>query len=250
MEMAQITAVQVLVMFLLMAVGYICRRIGMITEAGSAEMNRLLIMGVAPAVIINSYNSPFDAELFRQICDGFLLAVIAHVIALALAFIFIRGKDEKSRIDRFGTLLSNSGFMGIPLITATLGAEGVVFASAYLAVFNIFQWSVGSILLAGRSDPATMAKKILLNPGIIAIVIGLAIFLLSIPVPKPISQTVSYVGSMNTPLAMILVGTYMARTNMKEVFSSLRVYRVCILRLIAVGLLINGINETYGIQVK
>ena len=234
MEMAQITAVQVLVMFLLMAVGYICRRIGMITEAGSAEMNRLLIMVVAPAVIINSYNSPFDAELFRQICDGFLLAVIAHVIALALAFIFIRGKDEKSRIDRFGTLLSNSGFMGIPLVEGIVGSEGVLYGSFFIAVFNIFCWTYGYVMMGGGK---VRLKALLLNPGLIGLVIGLPLYLLDVPVPALFVEPVELISALNTPLAMIVVGGYIAQVKLRAFVSDLAVYKMAVLRLVVAPLL-------------
>lgn len=247
MEMAGVVGTQVLVMFLLMMVGLACSKKGIITEEGGAQINRLLLVVVSPVILINAYNMPYDAAMWSSIKSGVLLAAIAHVVALGLACLFIRGTEERRKIERFGALLSNSGFMGIPLISAVLGAEGVVYASAYIAVFTVVQWSVGVVLLAGKTDFKTMTRKVLLNPGMIGLAAGLCIFLLSIPLPMPVSSAVSYIASLNTPLAMIVLGTYIAKADLGGILRNPSLYRVAFLRLFAVGLVMLPVYRLLGV---
>lgn len=246
MEMAGVVGMQVVVMFLLMLVGFVCSKKGILTDEGGAQMNKLLLMVVTPTILIDAYRMPYDAQTWQSIKSGVLLAVIAHAVALALACLFVRGKDERRKIDRFATMLSNSAFMGIPLISAVLGAEGVVYASAYIAVFTVFQWSVGVVLLSGKADVKTMTRKVLFNPGMFGLAVGLCIFLLSIPLPKPVGDAVGYLSALNTPLAMIVIGTYIAKADFSTLLRDKNLYRVAFLRLFAVGLIMLPVYRLLG----
>ncbi len=237
MEMAAIAGNQVLIMFLLIGVGIVAAKAKLISEKGSNDINKVLIMLVSPSIIIFSYYRPFDRELFGSLLYSFLLAIISHFIAIGLALLFLRGSTERNKIERFAVIFSNSGFMGIPLIAAVIGPDGVVFASTYMVIFTLMQWSVGVIILQGKTDIKTLAKKLLLNPGVISVTIGLALFFLPVKLPTPLSSALEYMASLNTPLAMLVVGTFVARTNPLKALKSSKVYIVTALRLIAVPLL-------------
>lgn len=237
MEMAGIAGNQVLIMFLLMGAGYFLYRKKLITEQGATDLNKLLIMLISPCLIIAAYNRPFEKALFEQLLYGFFLAAISHAIAILLSLVLLRGKKDTNKIEQFALIFSNSGFMGFPLISAMLGAEGIIFASAYLIVFTFTQWTVGVLLLTGKTDAKTMLRKLLFNPGILSLLIGLSIFCFSIPLPGPISSAVGFLSDLNTPVAMLLIGTFVARSQIWKSFTNLRVYYVSALRLLAVPLL-------------
>ncbi|WP_414689987.1 AEC family transporter, partial [Oenococcus oeni] len=128
--------------------------------------------------------------------------------------VFGKIKDTAlSRVVQYGSVYSNAGFMGVPLASSLFGSQGVFFAAASLAAFNIFNWTHGVKLFQPKQnqlDHKAALQKVVLNPNIIAIVCGLLLFSLSIKIPFVINQAVKYVGSVNTPLSMIVIGNSLA----------------------------------------
>jgi len=129
MQAALIAGEQVLVMLMLMAVGFVMYRMKLLSDETCAQLNKLLIVTVTFAVLVSSYNRAFDPVLLRNIGIGLLFATIGHIVGTVLAFIFVHGKGERARGERFACFVSNCGFMGIPLISAFVGPEGVIYAS-------------------------------------------------------------------------------------------------------------------------
>lgn len=245
MEMAKTAGLQVLVMFILIGVGYIFAKKSWISRQGSSDMNRLLLYIVTPCLLISSYNRPFDKELFGLLTDSFILALTSHLISICVSLLLIRGNGDKNKLDKFALIFTNGGFMGIPLIAAILGSESVIFASIYVMVFNLTQWTVGVLLLTGRSNIKNTLKKVILNPGIISIIIGFIIFLFSIKLPSTVSTAIDFIASLHTPIPMILIGTYIARTNVLSIFRNIRVYYISFLRLIIIPLLMIPVYFIY-----
>jgi len=235
--MAKTAGIQVLVMFILIGVGYFFAKKDWISSQGSSEINKLLLYAVTPCLLISTYNRPFDRDLFEVLLKTFILAVISHILAIIVSFIFIRGKEPRNKLERFAVMFSNGGFMGIPLVSALIGSDNIILASVYVMVFNLTQWTVGVLILTGRSSVKDTLKKIILNPGVISILIGQILFIFSIKLPSPVSTAIGFIANMNTPIAMILVGTYMARTKILPYFANPRVYYISFLRLIVIPLL-------------
>lgn len=204
---------QVIILFILIGLGAILSKTGILTENGAKSMTDLALYLVTPCVIIKSFIREFDTSLFKKLIISFLIAFIAHIGFIALSHILLRDK-QKSRecVLRFGALFSNCGYMSIPLQQALLGDEGVFYASSYIAIFNLFIWSYGIISMSGDKRYLS-PKKILLSPGILGLGIGLIIFLLSIPIPKVIYEPISYLASLNTPVPMIIIGYHLMQSN-------------------------------------
>jgi len=234
MDTAIVAGGQVIVMFLLMGVGFGLYKLRILKEDGCAQLNRFLVVLITPMIMVDSFNREFEMQLFKNLCVGFVMFSIAMAVAVLVSYIFIRGKGEREKIDRFAASFPNCGFMGLPLISAVLGAEGVVYATAAMAVFNISQWLFGRTMLVGRGDAKTMLRQILLSPGVIGFFAALAVLLIPFSLPSPLTSTISYISAMYTPTAMVLVGAYIARTRIMELIGDWRVYRVAALRLVLV----------------
>lgn len=93
---------------------------------------------------------------------------------------------------------SNSGFIGIPLISGVLGDKGVFYMTAYITVFNLLLWTHG-IILMGDNDGLKGAWKNFLSPAILSIVIGIILFLFQLRLPQFIENPLEMIASMNTP---------------------------------------------------
>ncbi|MEG2429605.1 MAG: AEC family transporter, partial [Oscillospiraceae bacterium] len=123
--------------------------------------------------------------------------------------------------------------MALPLIFALFKSEGVFYASAYMAIFNLFSWTHGYISMSGKSDKKSL-QKAFFSPVVISVVIGLILFFCNIKLPSVIATSVSAMASLNTPLAMIVTGVSLAQSNIKEAFSTARCYYIVFLMNIVV----------------
>ncbi|MFD1419312.1 AEC family transporter [Companilactobacillus keshanensis] len=212
MNVAQLTN-QIVIMFCLMLVGVLINKVGFMKESTSNDLTNILLYVVSPCLIINAFEQDYSAKRIQQFILVAVGILIFYLVAIIAAhFIFGRIKNPNlRRITQYGSVYSNAGFMGIPLISSLFGSEGVFFAVVSLAGFNIFSWTHGiSLFRTKDNDEPINWKQILLNPNIIAIVLGLIMFLSSFRIPGTLNQVVKYVGSVNTPLSMIIIGNSLA----------------------------------------
>jgi len=223
---------QTIIMLILIVVGVLCFKTHIISRESNKDLSKLVLQVVNPAVIFMSYQTNYKSELVRNLLLTFALSVGSMAILIAAAYIFIRKKeDRETEIERFSAIYSNCGFMGIPLMNALFGMEGVFYLTAYITVFNIIVWTHGIILISGEKDIKKVIK-VFYSPTIISIVLGIICFFLKLRLPEVPSRAFNFVVQLNTPLAMIVSGVTMAETDIPELLKNKRVYMVCALRLL------------------
>lgn len=233
-------AQNVLSLFILIGVGVCCQRFNLLTDAAVKACANLVLYIATPCVIIKSCIREFDASLLTGFLVTFAVAMVNHFIVIAIAHRCFKDKDEgRRRVLRFATVFSNAGYMGIPLQQAILGDEGVFYCAAYVIVFNIMAWTYGAMCMSGDKR-ALAPKKLLFNPGIIGVAIGMVLFLFSVPVPTLVVNAVGHLATLNTPVPMIIVGYYMAQTNILAALKDKKSYLCIALRLVGVPLLALG----------
>lgn len=206
---------QIVLMFCLILVGVLINKLEFMHSQTSSDLTNVLLYIVSPCLIINAFEQPYSGSRIKQfllaIAGVFLLYIIEIIVA---KLVFGRMKNQNlRRIAQYGSIYSNAGFMGIPLISALFGSEGVFFAVVSLAAFNIFSWTQGVSLFNDEKNGSaekTDWRQVLLNPNIIAIFLGILIFVFSVKIPSIPNQVIKYVGSINTPLSMIVIGNSLA----------------------------------------
>lgn len=154
------------------------------------------------------------------------------LLSMAVAALLFRG----SGIDNFAAAFSNAGFMGFPLITALLDSSAVFFAAGFVALLNALQWTYGQWLLS-RDVRQIRLRAVLGNPIILSLLAGLVLFFTQIPLPGLVTDTVSALTALNAPLAMIILGVYLAQTDLLRMFRTGRLYWVSAVRLVLIPLL-------------
>lgn len=229
---------QTFVMCLYMLVGFTLFKTGKITTAGSKDLATLLLWLVIPSVLINSFCVEFTAEKL----NNFLLSSLIGALALLVAIIVARILFPKAPIDDFAAAFSNAGFIGIPLVQASLGAEAVFYLVGIVAILNVLQWTYGVAVLTRRKD-AVKLKNILFNPILMGAVIGLIVFFtgLGTKLPKIVSTTISGLAALNAPLAMLILGGYLAQSDLKATFLSFKLYWLSVVRLLVIPLITLGV---------
>lgn len=221
----------VLSLFLLMSVGFIFGRKGLLSPQTLSQMSRILLYIVTPCIMLSSFKAErtpeSQAELFAT------LAAMAGVYVLYMllsGFLYPREGPEHRGIMRFASIYGNTGFMGLPLIQSVMGDEAMMIAVVGLGVFNVASWTQGRVLMGGRGELS--AKKLATNPGIIGFVGGLLLFFTGWRFPGPVDSAVSYLGNLNTPLAMVIVGGQMAQADLPGVLRTKKLYLVSAVKLL------------------
>lgn len=208
-------AQNVLALFLLIGVGVLCAKTHLLEEKAVKAMANLVLYVATPCVIIKSCIREFDPAMLKGFLIVIAVAAVNHALLILVARTVFRGKDEsRRRTLRCAMVFSNAGYMAIPLQQAILGDVGVFYCAAYVIVFNIFLWTYGVIEMRGDGEGLS-ARQILLNPGVIGVAVGLVLFLLSVPVPTLLADGIGHMAALNTPLPMIIIGYYLAQTNLK-----------------------------------
>lgn len=239
---------QVLILFVLIAIGFVCGKTKLINEAGSKVMADVVLYFVTPCVIINAFQREFDVTmLIKLIVSAVCSAAILGFSVLVAQILFKKQERHRACIFKFATVFSNCGYMSLPLQQALLGDEGVFYGATFVAMFNIFVWSYGIITMKGKDDKAS-GIKILINPGIIGTLIGVVLFLCSIQLPSVIAQPVSYMAALNSPVPMLIIGYYLSKANLKKAFTDAWSYISMGLRLIVLPLLTLFVLLACGIK--
>ena len=222
----------VITLFLLMAVGFVLAKLQVVTKPTLGQMSKALMYVVCPAIMIDILLGEARnwATVKVMLTAGGVL-VGTYILNMLLIQLGFRKKAAEQRgVLRFASIYGNTGFMGIPLIQAVLGDAGMLVAVTSLVVFNVSTWTHGAILIGGRERASV--KKALLNPGTIGFVIAVVLFGSGIPLPGPVADAVGYVGSLNTPLAMLIIGGQMAAVELKSIVKDARLYASALLKLL------------------
>lgn len=246
LENIVIVGTQVLVLFVLIGVGFVCNKVKVLTRGSVKDLTNLVLYVVSPCVIINSYMREFDKAMLGGLLITLAVAFCSFGLNILVANLLIKDKDKaREKTLRFGTIFSNCGYMSLPLQNALLGDEGVFYGATFIVVFQIVVWTYGVLLMSGDVKNVSL-KRIVCTPGIIGTAIGLVIFVFSLSVPKVIAQPIQYLAALNTPIPMIVVGFHLAGA--KLYIKGLSAYLSVALRLVILpmtllwGLYILGIR--------
>lgn len=241
-------ATQVVVLYVMVFVGFICDKAGIFTEKTAKATIDLLLYIIGPALLINSFiTMERTDEAVRKFFISAALAFATHIIAIVLNMPFFRKKDKRSPVYKFASIYGNTGFMAIPLAQSVLGAQGVFYCSNGLIAYNVMAFTHGVKVMSGSKYKFSLLKLIL-NPGVISLIIGLPLFLMQIKIPYVISQPISLIGSLNTPIAMLIFGTYLSKTDMKTLLFNKHIYLVSLFKLIVMPCVCLGIYYLCGIR--
>ncbi|PKM64613.1 MAG: hypothetical protein CVU96_01910 [Firmicutes bacterium HGW-Firmicutes-20] len=248
MELGFILFWQIALMFVMMMMGYTMFKIKRLSSVGSKEMGAILLYVVTPIIIMRAYTVEYTA----QRAFNMLIALTLALISVGISILISKVIYKEERIENFSSTYSNAGFMGIPLVQATLGTEAVFYLSAYLAVMVLIQWTLGIVVITG-DQTHTSLKRIITNPIILGILGGLAIFFMQIPLPKFVLDVFNIISGMNSPLAMLILGAYLAQIQWLSLINSWKIVGVSISRLMIIPLIVGGLllfvsNEYYMIK--
>lgn len=231
MENASIILKQIVIMFIYMGVGYALFHMKLITKEGSKSLANLILYVVLPCVLVKSFCLERTPERVKWLLISIAGAAVLLVTAMWISHLVFR----KHPVDDFGAAFSNAGFIGFPLITAVLGGQAVFYAAGFVALINALQWTYGQSLMSGDPSMRSM-KAVVKNPLVISVIIGLMVFFCNISLPPIVTAPMGAFAALNAPLAMVILGVYLAQTDIVSMFTEPRLYLAAAVRLVLIPL--------------
>ncbi|WP_195952867.1 AEC family transporter [Clostridium saudiense] len=222
----------VISLFLIILVGVYAAKKRIITKEINKGLTNILLKITLPCLVVSSFIFDLSDELKDNIIRCFIYSPLVLIISIVISYILlIPIKGEKKIIIQFANVFSNCGFIGFPIVFSIYGNEGVIYASIFNLFFTAFLWTYGVILFNGKMKREDI-KKVLLNPAIVAVFIGLIIMIFGFDIPSVLSSTLDLVGNMTSPLSMIIVGVILGNAKIISYLKDKTIYYSAFLKLI------------------
>lgn len=128
---------QIILMFCLMLVGVLINKLKFMHAQTSNDLTNVLLYIVSPCLIINAFEQPYSNDRIKQFllaAGGVILLYLVEIVIAKLVFGHLKNRNL-SRIAQYGSIYSNAGFMGIPLISSLFGSKGVFFCGSFIGGF-------------------------------------------------------------------------------------------------------------------
>jgi predicted permease len=227
---------QMLIFFLLILAGLYARREGMITDANQAQISQLVLRIAYPAIILSGAltDEPHVPASELLVTGGIIAALLALLMLSAWLLPRLLGfKKAYYGIVNAMTMFSNIGFMGVPMIAAIYGSGALIYMTIFLIPFNLLFFSYGiQLVKGGKTSGLTLHD--LLNEGMISCILALVIYLIDVPVPYVIRGAVQLLGNMTAPLAMLLIGAFLADMDWKGMFTDIKVWLFTLMKMVVI----------------
>lgn len=213
-------------LFLMNLVGYFARKMGIVTKEFPSQVTSLLLKICVPCLVFRSVSRavPFSLSALKQ-C-GIVLLIAACVLALSFALgqacYVLSRRSGFARVIRFALLFTHYSFMGIPIIQTLFGDTGMFYYSFFLIPIRIAYYSLSEPIMvppdkdAPRLSFSEILRSTLLNPCLIAMILGLIFWVAGWQLPAVPDYVVSTLSGITSPLALILCGMILAEYDIRS----------------------------------
>ncbi|MBR0242452.1 AEC family transporter [Candidatus Saccharibacteria bacterium] len=218
---------------LIMALGFLLGKLKLISNKTNRELANLLLTVFMPASLFMAFPSSYDENLFNLFLSGLGAGAVVMLILIILAKIIFNKswmKGELINESQFALIFNNATFLGYPIVVGTFGPSGILAYCGFIIAFNIALFSYGIWLFERKITPK-LFLNILLNPNIIAVILGMILFIFNFNLPNFIMDAVGYVGNATTPLSLICIGYMLSEAKLIKVFKKWRLMLTAIIQL-------------------
>jgi len=231
-----VTLSTVLVMLAYAVPGWLLVKFKKIPKSAISAFATFLLYVCSPMQAIYAMQATeYSPYMLKYLGLSLVISALSMSLMLAVVYFFLRRRqsDVPYRICVVASSMGNVGFMGLPLIQALLPdyPQMQVFLTMFILTLNLVMWSLGSWITT-RDRRYLSAKRVLLNPGCIAIVIGLALFFGRVRITGQAGSMVELLGRMSTPVCMLILGMRLATVPLASVFTARLPYLSSALKLI------------------
>jgi len=217
-----------IMLVMIMFVGYLATVMKVFDKHANANFAALITYVTVPALVIASVEGAGEVGTKSDTLFVLLTATLMYLFTVGLAKFspkLFRADKETEGIIEFLTIFTNNGFMGLPVVQAIFGTGALFYASLYGIPNNLLIYSLGVFLIAKGSKKSRASwKAILLNPGNLASLFAVFVFLFDVKLPASVMDTATSIGNITSPLAMIIIGASLADIDILGAFKEWKIY--------------------------
>ncbi|HGO5853724.1 TPA: AEC family transporter [Mannheimia haemolytica] len=245
MDIALLLADKILQLTLMVLLGYLIVKTKLLKSEHSYPISVIGLYIISPAMLITAFQVDYTTEILNGLYLAFLISILLNGLLILLGWLLKRAL-KLDNIEQATAIYSNSGNLIIPIVASLFGNEWVIYSTAFIVVQNVLFWSHLRLLICGKGS--VPFRKMIFNINIMAIVVGMMLFLLHIKLPTTLANTLSTLGHMIGPLAMLVAGMLIAAIPFKEIITDKRIYLVAFLRLIFIPLILLAVIKLGGFE--
>ncbi|MBR3052094.1 AEC family transporter [Candidatus Saccharibacteria bacterium] len=219
---------------LIMILGFCLGKWKMISTKTNQELTNLLLTVFMPASLFVAFPNEYDESTLSLFTAGLLAGVLVMLMLIILSKLIFNKYWFKGGLryeSQFALIFNNATFLGYPIVASTFGPQGIIAYCGFIVAFNVALFSYG-IWLFEHKATAKLLKSVVTNPNIIAVFLGMIVFLAGIKLPSFVTDAVGYVGSATTPLSIICIGFMLSRADFKHILTKWRLIIVALIQLL------------------
>lgn len=222
---------QILIIFLEIGTGIVITKIGIMDDKNSKFLSNLVMAVTLPCTLLASAGIDGGREAVAGMLKGYVVLEIFYIVCICLCLLLSRAmhltRGQKAVLVG-AAVMPNSAFIGIPLITALLGSEaGALYGAAGIMAYNILFFTYVQHLF----DPeAKVSLKAFLTPTNITTAIMVVMLVSGLRLPGILESFCKAMGNTTTPLALIIAGGMLARSDLKKLVANPLVWLITGLR--------------------
>lgn len=240
----------VISLFIIILVGLYGSKKKIITPVINKGLTDILIKIALPFMILSSFVYTYNDTIKSNLIQTFYYSFIAYIITTLLSYLLLQPiKGDKKTILHFANVFTNTGYVGFPILNSVYGAEGVIYGSIFNMFFVVFVWTYGIVLFKGKLMKEELwqeIKKILLNPSILAVIIGIIIMIFNIQLPRTLLSSIKSIGNITGPLSMIIIGVILSDVKLQNHLKDWTIYYGVTTKLVILPFIIYSLSLLIG----
>jgi Predicted permeases len=223
-----------------------------ISESTNKQLINILLMISMPCALFSAFPQEFDSDAMGLFITGFFggLLVFAMLI-IASKLLFNKKTIQPSMVNesQFALIFNNATFLGYPLVMTIFGEAALMPYCGFIITFNFALFSYGVYLIKGKFDRKLVIST-LLNPNIIAVVLGVIFFIFSLKIPDFMNSTIKYVSGTMTPLSLICIGYMLSHAQVKKLWAKKQLFMTAAVQLTIGPLLTWVVLSLAGVSIE
>lgn len=233
---------------LILILGFFLGKFKLIGQKTNTELTNLLLTVFMPAALFTAFPSTYDASSANLFFSGLLAGFLVMLILIIVAKLIYHPKIFKGDLSyesQFALIFNNATFLGYPIVSSTFGTGGILAYCGFIIAFNIALFSYGIWLFERKITPK-LIRSVIFNPNILAVLLGMVLFLLNLHLPSFMSDAIGYVGAATTPLSLICIGFMLSQANLLQVLKKWQLIFAAVIQLILGPVIAWGVLSLLG----
>lgn len=235
---------QIAQLFIIIFLGWAIIKAGILKSEDSKTLSMVLLYIITPCVILNAFQIERTVDTVRMMELSLLSAVILSVLSIVLGGLLAK-PFRLDIVETASVMYPNCTNMVIPLVIGAFGEDWVIYVTCYSIVQTILVWTHARILISGKRKISL--RDLVCNVNILAIMLGLFLFVFQLRLPGVIQSAFSMAGDTIGPVAMLIIGMLMADMDMQHLRSYRQLWKPVLLRLIVLPVILVCVAKYSGL---